>query len=171
MAETYTLKEMLARAEAHQDEGGGGGGDFLQSSLLPEGTLKNGTYKVRVKKVKVIASNHFGLPGFGMVLEFLESDHKGEAMWFDAELTGLDFSNKRTISNLRALGISDNLINEMDTQGELIATLLTGKECKIKVIFKPNKAKPQFPYRNHVIEPTTLEIPDVPEDDDEDDDY
>lgn len=165
---SYNLQEIIQAAEAAEDNGGGG--DFLKSTLAG-GTLANGKYNVKIKNVKVVESNNFGLPGFGMVCEFTDGDHKGEVMWLDSELTTFDFNNKRVLSNLRALGVTDELLGALDQQGELIAQMLTGKECEIKVVFKPNKKKPEYPYQNHVVVAKTIEIPDIPEDDEDDDDY
>jgi len=164
---SYNLQEIIQAAEAAEDNGGGG--DFLKSTLVDGGVLANGKYSIKVKHAKFEEANYFGLPSFGMVCEFTDGEHKGEVMWLDCGLTTTDFNNKRVLGNLRALGVTDELLNVMDKQGELIAQMLVGKEAEVKVIFKPNPKKPEFPYANHVVVGKTIEIPDIPDYDDDDD--
>ena len=168
MADKYNLRTIMEEAAASEDNFESSG-EFLRSTLVEGGTLKNGHYKVRIKHVTVIEANTFGLPGFGLICEFLDGDYKGEVMYVASDLTTFDFLNKRVIENLRNLGVPDELIERMDSQAEVIVSMLKGKEVGLSVKFTPNPKNKQFPRTNHVFDKAGSDIPEM--DDDIDDDY
>ena len=165
MAKTYNLADIISAADAAEDSNSG---DFLRSSLVEGGTLDNGTWPAVIKKVKVTEENYFGMPCWGLVVEFTDGPYKGKAMWMDQEFTSFDFLNKRVLRNFRELGVSDSLLNggELD----VIAAVLEGKLGELTVNYSVNPKNDKFPRENHQWKLPERHIP-APIEDEDDDDY
>jgi len=152
MSKIYNMSELVAQAEESQSQGGG-------DLVIPE---HGSVHEVTVRYVKTTEANYFELPEWWLILE---SD-EGVSFGFSLAFTGMDFVNKLTIANLRALGVPDAVINNLDP--EVVASIIEGKRVTCKVKWGKNKKKPEYPYQNHTLHGEEL---DIPEPDDDDDDY
>lgn len=146
---TFNLTDILTEAENAEDNSRE---DFIvpeDGKVYPEATIVHSQWRL----------DDAGRPSWWIIIK-TEDGSFPLALRF----TTVDFANKRTFSNLRAVGVND--FQNLDP--EVVNELLKGSQVRVKVKWGKNKTGGD-PWANHTLHPVERDIPEPPVDDEDDD--
>lgn len=147
---------------------------FKEAMDAPEGGWQPAEGEVFL--VKVVDSRSrvrdSGLPMWSLWLEVQSGENAGNRFWTHLFLTSHPGVNRRILTSLQGMGLSEEFLFS-DPSPEMVAAALRDRVFSVEAHYRPNKNDPDSPWHNHVFfggdEETSEDLPADDYDDDDDD--